>query len=149
MLKLRPLELYDLPFLLEIRNDESTRKFLGNNSIIYLSDSIHWFNETHPQWFIIEFDNKSVGYIRTSDDVYPSICIGCDIHPDFRNKGYAKLAYQNVFDFYKRKNYNMFWLEVFEDNIIARRLYEKLGFQYVDERIIRNKKYLKMEWIVK
>jgi RimJ/RimL family protein N-acetyltransferase len=145
MLNLRSLEFDDLEFLLEVRNDESTRKFLGNDSIFTLKNCQEWFIQKNPQWLIIEDDNQMVGYIRVSDDNFPSICIGCDIHPNFRRKGYALNSYRIIIDNLFRKNYTLIWLEVFEDNVAARQLYEKLGFRYVSERDMRNKKYLRME----
>jgi predicted acetyltransferase len=49
------------------------------NGLIYL---------TSP-WYIIEVIQERVGYIRTNGDE-----IGCDIHPNFRRKGYARMAYE-------------------------------------------------------
>jgi len=136
MINLRPLTENDLPFLLEVRNDDSTRQFLENNSKFTLKQSLKWFRETQPKWYIIEVNRFSVGYIRTNGDE-----VGCDIHPNFRKKGYAKIAYEL---YLKDKDYASLW--VFEDNF-AKNLYEKLGFVTNGKSItIRDRNYIQMEY---
>jgi predicted GNAT superfamily acetyltransferase len=134
MIKLRSLVENDLPFLLEVRNDPSTLQFLENNSKFTLKESLKWFRQNHPKWFIIEINRVPVGYIRTNGDE-----VGCDIHPKYRRRGYAKMAYEL---YLQDKNYASLW--VFEDNF-AKNLYEELGFKSIgEEKLIRNRKYIKM-----
>jgi len=136
MVTLRPLTKEDLPFLLEVRNDYSTRNNLENNSIFTLEQCQTWFDNLKSPWYIIEVNKVSVGYLRTNGDE-----VGCDIHPDFRRKGYAKMAYEL---YLKDKTYASLW--VFSDNF-AKDLYLKLGFKEIDERrFIRNRNYIKMEY---
>jgi hypothetical protein len=78
MVTLRPLIKEDLQFLLEVRNDESTRFNLENNSIFTLKQCEEWFDLLTSPWYIIEVNQERVGYIRTNGDE-----IGCDIHPNF------------------------------------------------------------------
>jgi hypothetical protein len=133
-MKLKKLEIKDLNFLLEVRNNDSTRKFLENDSIFTHDECLNWFKTNNPLWYIIEVDDKPVGYIRTNGDE-----VGCDIHPDFRRMGFAKMAYQ---EYLKDKKSASLW--VFEDNF-AKKLYEKLGFKKSGlTKIIRNRKYVKM-----
>ena len=94
---LRKLTVDDLNFLIEVRNDESTRKFLENDSEFTSDECKSWFESNNPLWFIIEVNEESVGYIRTNGDE-----VGCDIHPDFRKKGYARQAYNLYLE---NKNY--------------------------------------------
>ena len=84
MVKLRLLTQEDLSFLLEIRNDDSTRLNLENDSIFTLEQCQQWFNNLKSPWYIIEHDGVSIGYIRTDGDL-----VGVDIHMDYRKKGYA------------------------------------------------------------
>lgn len=136
MIKLRHLNINDLEFLLEIRNDNSTLQFLENDSKFTLEESKSWFKNNQPKWFIIEINRSPVGYIRTNGDE-----IGCDIHPKYRRRGYAKMAYEL---YLKDKDYALLW--VFEDNF-AKKLYEKLGFVFNGNlKIIRNRNYIQMEW---
>ena len=134
--KLRPLTINDLSFLLETRNDDSTRFYLEDDSVFNLEECKEWFKTLTSPWFIIEINNIRVGYIRTKDNE-----MGCDIHPNFRKKGYARMAYN---EYLKDKDYVT--LKVFEDNF-AKSLYLSLGFRKSgDEGSIRGRKYIKMEY---
>ena len=113
-----PLIKEDLPFLLEIRNDESTRKFLENDSIFTLKECQEWFTTTNPKWYIISHYNTKVGYIRSTSNGE----VGVDIHPNYRRKGYARKAYK---EYLRYRKFATLW--VFEDNF-AKKLYQDLGF---------------------
>lgn len=133
---LRELVLDDLNFLLTVRNDNSTRKFLENDSVFTYEECRNWFETKKPLWYIIEEGNKPIGYIRTNGDE-----VGCDIHPDFRRLGFAKTAYQ---EYLKDKDFASLW--VFEDNF-AKKLYESLGFVPSGKtKNIRNRNYIHMIW---
>lgn len=135
MIHLRPLKLDDLNFLLEVRNNESTRKFLENDSVFTIEECTEWFIKTNPKWYIIiNESNQRVGYFRTN-----GYEVGCDIHPKHRRKGYARLAYN---EYLKDKNYATLW--VFEDNF-AINLYESLNFKtYGEFKKVRGRKYIYM-----
>ena len=136
MVTLKPLTENDLPFLLEVRNDESTRQFLEHDSKFTLKEALKWFRGGQPEWFIIEINRTPIGYIRTNGDE-----VGCDIHPNFRRRGYAKMAYEL---YLQDKDYASLW--VFEDNF-AIKLYKKLGFIPTgNSRIVRDRNYIKMEY---
>jgi hypothetical protein len=136
MVTLRLLTKEDLPFLLEVRNDYSTRNNLENNSTFTLDECQNWFDNLESPWYIIEVNRVSVGYFRTNGDE-----VGCDIHPDFRRRGYAKMAYKL---YLKDKTYASLW--VFSDNF-AKDLYLKLGFKEIDEHeFVRDRNYIKMEY---
>ena len=134
MINLRFLTKEDLPFLLEVRNDQSTRNNLENNSFFTLEDCKIWFESLKSPWYIITNNDISVGYIRTNENE-----IGCDIHPNHRRKGYAKMAYKKLM-----QNMSNATLWVFEDNF-AKNLYYQLGFKETgEEKNIRSRKYIKM-----
>ena len=134
-MKLRPLTKEDLPFLLEVRNQESTRNNLENDSIFFLEECESWFKNLKSPWYIIINEHlESVGYLRTNGDE-----VGCDIHPLHRRQGYAKAAYQ---EYLKDKTYASLW--VFEDNF-AKDLYVSLGFiENGEQKFIRERKYIRM-----
>lgn len=135
-MKLRPLGINDLTFLLEVRNDKSTRYYLENDNVFSIKECTEWFLNTKPKWFIIEVEQSPVGYIRTNGNE-----VGCDIHPNFRRKGYARMAYKL---YLKDKKYASLW--VFEDNF-AKNLYESLGFVQTNKsKNIKNRKYIYMEY---
>lgn len=134
MIRLRELTENDLSFLLEVRNHESTRQFLENDSIFSIEQCKEWFQSLKSPWYIILVDDNPVGYIRTNGNE-----IGCDIHPDHRRKGYANIAYKKIME-----NMSIATLWVFEDNF-AKKLYLNLGFIETGEyNIIRNRKYVRM-----
>lgn len=124
----------DLPFLLEVRNNETTRVNLENDSVFTLQECVEWFFNTNPLWYIIEVDENPIGYIRTNGDE-----IGIDIHPIHRRKGYAREAYKI---YLKYRNYASLW--VFVDNF-AKNLYTELGFvENGKSKIIRGREYIQM-----
>lgn len=127
----------DLPFLLEIRNHESTRSQLENDSKFSLEQCQSWFSNLSSPWYIIHnHQNIPVGYLRTNDDV-----IGVDIHIKFRRNGYAKSAFQV---YLHDKEFAR--LEVFEDNF-AIDLYKKIGFKLTGrKKIVRGRNYVEMEY---
>ena len=136
MVILRPLTIQDLSFLLEVRNNNSTRINLENNSIFTLEECEKWFRNLKSPWYIIEVNNCKVGYFRTNGNE-----VGCDIHPDYRRKGYAKAAYQ---EYLKDKKYASLW--VFEDNF-AKQLYLNLGFKPTNNtKTLRERLYIEMEY---
>jgi len=136
MIKLRKMVKSDLPFLLEVRNHESTRKNLENDSIFSLEECEEWFSTLISPWYIIENKEVPIGYFRTNGGE-----VGCDIHPAHRNNGYAREAYTQYL-----LNSNEASLWVFEDNF-AKKIYESLGFIYTGEsKIVRGRKYLQMSW---
>lgn len=131
---LRRLVESDLPFLLEVRNDPTTRINLENDSVFTLESCTEWFSKTNPIWYIIEIDGNNIGYIRTNGDE-----VGMDIHPKYRRKGYAREAYKL---YLKDKEYASLW--VFVDNF-AKNLYTELGFvENGNSKIIRNRSYIQM-----
>lgn len=132
---LKPLKKDNLRFLLLVRNIESTRTQLGNDTSFTIEECVDWFEKLEPSWLMIYNENsEEVGYMRIDGDT-----IGCDIHPDFRRKGYARLAYQKYLE---DTDYADLW--VFEDNH-AKKLYEELGFVETGEyETLRDRKYLQM-----
>ena len=139
MVTLRPLLITDLPFLLEVRNHESTRINLENDSMFTLNECEKWFGSLKSPWYIIEINNYKVGYFRTNGDE-----VGCDIHPDYRKRGYAKIAYEI---YLKDKKYASLW--VFDNNF-AKQLYLNLGFKPTgNTKFIRERLYIHMEYFNK
>lgn len=134
---IRKLEYSDLDFLLEIRNHNTTRNYLENNSKFTIEECQKWFKTLKYPWYIIEVKGKRVGYIRTSLNT-----VGIDIHMEERNKGYATEAYRLYLE---TKEKVLLW--VFSDNDIGVHLYEKLGFEYTgNKKTVRNKNYVEMIW---
>jgi ribosomal protein S18 acetylase RimI-like enzyme len=131
---LRKMTRDDLPYVNFIRNHDLTRFFLRNTKKISLDETYEWFDKTSPAWYVIVHEQEAVGYMRTSQDSGESICIGCDIHPEMRGKGYAKAAYKKFITLLYSLGYHVIWLEVFENNETALNLYRQLNFQEINRR---------------
>ena len=133
--RLHPLEKRHLEWLLQIRNHESTRSQLKNDTIFTLEECEKWFETLKSPWYVImDEDLYWVGYVRTDGDE-----VGCDIHLIIEGEDIRQEKYK---EYLKDKTYGE--LDVFEDNHI-KSLYEELGFKETGEvQFIRGRKYLKM-----
>jgi len=143
MITLRKIVETDLPFFLEVRN-ECAIEFLHDSMLFSLEDALGWFQNTNPNYYIIEYNNEKIGYFRTSNynPEESSVYIGCDIHIDYRGK---KLAYESYLKFIpfirKELNIDTINLEVLSTNTRAKNLYKKLGFVFnpdKSENILKN-----------
>jgi RimJ/RimL family protein N-acetyltransferase len=132
MIFLKEMVESDLPFFSEVRN-ECAIEFLHDSRLFTIEESIQWFRTTNPNYYIIEYNNKKIGYFRTSNHnpEENSIYIGCDIHTDYRGKGLAYESYLKFIPFISKKlNIKTINLEVLSTNTIAKNLYKKLGFVF-------------------
>jgi RimJ/RimL family protein N-acetyltransferase len=133
----------DLPFFSEVRNNCAI-EFLHDSRLFTLEQTLEWFQNTNPNYYIIEYNNNKIGYFRTSKHNVEenSIYIGCDIHTDYRGKGLAYESYLKFIPFlYEEFNVNTINLEVLSTNIRAKNLYKKIGFifnSYKSRYIIKN-----------
>ena len=140
----------DLPWFLEIRNDDSTRHYLENNNKFTLNEAEKWFDkldkdELYPYLIIRgEKNDDYYGYVRqymTEVNGEKMVEIGVDIHPQYRKKGIAKAAYITLL-----RDLDKASLWVFEDNF-ARNLYFDLGFRDIGETAMnRGRKNYRMVW---
>jgi RimJ/RimL family protein N-acetyltransferase len=151
MFKFRKLELNDLSFLCEVRN-ECCQEYLHDSKKFSISETVDWFETTNPLFFIIEYFEEKIGYFRTSNfnKEKKSIYIGCDLHQSYRGKGLGYLSYLNfipiLFDMLNIETLN---LEVLSTNQRAKNLYKKLGFQNIENLntpFIKNNKQIVSEF---
>ncbi len=125
----------DIPIIIKIRNKPETRNFLEIQEKFTVEQSYEWFDKTNPWWFVIEEENSIIGYIRTSNRKENSIWVGMDIDTPYRGKGYALKYYKEFFNYLKETtSIKEIFLEVFVYNIIAKSLYDKLGFVELSRR---------------
>jgi len=133
----------DIDFFLEIRNECCS--MLHNDVQFNIEQSKKWFMTSKPKFYIIIYDNKDIGYFRTSfwNIEQKFMSIGADIHKKYRGNGYMADVYKKfINEMYTQFNIDMFFLEVLSHNNIAKHLYEKIGFVVFSSRphSIRNKK---------
>jgi RimJ/RimL family protein N-acetyltransferase len=131
MLTIRPMEEFDVKFFNETRNE--CKDFLHDNSSYSFNDSLNWFRNTKPKFYILERNDEKIGYFRTKINENNEFYVGADINIKYRGMGYAKESYQMFFDLLKAEfNLKEVYLEVFESNERAHSLYKKLGFYEIE-----------------
>lgn len=125
---IRDLNFNDLKMLKEIR--DLSLDYLDTQVSYSYEETCAWFFESKPKWYIIELQNKMIGYIRTSnyDNINKSFYVGLDLHPDFQGYGYAYQSYCIFLNKMKMQNYFTTYLRVQIINYKAYNLYRKLGF---------------------
>ena len=130
MIHIRKLTKEDLYFLNSVRN-ECAEKYLHDSRTFSIQDSYKWFETTNTEYYLILYNDVSIGYFRLSNysDVNKNIYIGADLHKDWRGQGLAYESYCKFIPFiFETYNLNKITLEVLSNNLVAINLYKKLGF---------------------
>ncbi len=119
----------------QLHNDPSVICMLTDPHIVTKEEQVKWFNKlqhsTSSQRLVVYNNEVPAGLIRLDDiDMYnKSICVGLDIHEDFRGRGLARPIYTKLFDiWFNDEGFNRIWLAVAEYNEVARHIYTSLGF---------------------
>ncbi len=137
---LRPGERTDLPLFVRWLSDARTTRNLAIRSPIGLAIEERWFEtmlEEHgkDRWaFVIcrRADGRAVGSIdlREVDHINGGAGLGIVIgDPGDTSQGYGSAAISLLLDFaFDELRLRRVWLDVYDDNVGARRVYERLGF---------------------
>jgi UDP-4-amino-4,6-dideoxy-N-acetyl-beta-L-altrosamine N-acetyltransferase len=136
-LKLRPLESRDLTEILSWRNREDARVWFKTCTPITEDQHLSWFKKysesSDDYHYIVESDGRKVGqaavyHINQSDG---SAEIGRFlVAPEESGKGYMKHACAQLVSLCRQTfGLSYIYLEVFEKNTRAIRIYEACGFQ--------------------
>jgi len=136
-LSFKPITKEDLPFLNMVRNKYAL-EYLHDSRTFTLEETIHWFTQTSPDYWVIFDNDAKIGYFRLSNysKENQNIYIGADIALEYRGKGFAKIAYKLFIPFlFETYHLNKISLEVLSTNTVAKNLYTKLGF--IEEGIKR------------
>lgn len=141
----RELNRSDLPFLMAVRNS-CAKEFLHDDRCFTMTETLYWFENTQPEFYVIWDNDKRLGYFRTSDRSNLNIMIGADIHEDFRNQGICYTAYMEFIPIlFEKFGLNKISLEVLANNVRAIHLYEKIGFKYEGRKrqeVLRNGQFI-------
>lgn len=132
MISFRKIEINDLMFINEVRND-CAFEFLHDSRKFTIDETISWFEKTNPDFYVILNGDKKIGYFRLSNysNINRNIYVGADLHSDFRGVGLAFEAYKLFIPFlFSKYNLHKVSLEVLKTNLKAIKLYERLGFKY-------------------
>ena len=136
MIALSPMTLRDVPLFNTVRN--ASREWLTDKAAYTLPDAADWFKRGGGKQFrVILLGGVPIGYCRVADVVHgdPAIekWVGMDIHPDYRGRGLAQIAYPLLLAELHEAGVRKFWLRVLKSNMRARHIYDKLGFVSVLE----------------
>jgi RimJ/RimL family protein N-acetyltransferase len=158
-LVIRVMERQDVDFARRLHNDDST--------LLQLSDVEHVSETQQEAWFqSVSSSKKSkrytildagsgdyIGIFRVDmlDLVNRNVCVGLDIAPEMRGKGYAKEIYRYFLDYYfLHFGMHRLYLAVLATNDVARSLYGALGFREEGvhrEAIYRGGEYVNLIWM--
>lgn len=151
--KLRPIVREDLAKLNQWKNDEEIFMYLGGGfNPVSIDQQEGWIDNLiemtqQNKRFIIEIDGQAAGMIGLYSINY--INQNCEVgayigDKDLHGKGYGKIAYQ-IIEEYARDYLHQRKIKLFvvEDNAMACKYWEKLGFEklgvYKEERFIKGK----------
>ena len=140
LVHLRPGERADLPLFVRWLSDARTTRHLAIRSPIGLAMEERWFESMldhhgKDRWFFViarRVDGRAVGSIdlHEVDHVNGGAGVGVAIgDPADTCHGYGSEAISLLLDFaFGELRLHRVWLDVYDDNAGARRLYERLGF---------------------
>ena len=122
----------------------------------------HWKKEIHPSDEMIQNSIDSTELYVLSDDEKITACVIANaekvdgysdapwqidsdevivlhvlaVHPDHRGKGLARKLVENVIEQERKAGKKALRLDVIENNTTAEKLYQKLGFQYIQTKTL-------------
>ena len=114
-------------------SDETIQDSIDKGDLYVLADS------DEIAACVIANDEKVDGYSDApwqidSDEVIVLHVLA--VHPDRRGKGLARRLVENVIELERKVGKKALRLDVIENNTTAERLYQKLGFQYVQTKTL-------------
>ncbi len=91
--------------------------------------------EKYKDTYIIETDNEIIGFstigkTRDKNEINTGEIWGIYLHPDYWEKGYGTKLLNYLIEILKKRGFNEITLWVLEENLPARKFYEKNGFQF-------------------
>ena len=119
-----------------LHNDPEVLTMLTDPHEVSEAEQLVWFSKLESsgssQRLVAFQDGVPIGLVRLDniDQYNRSVCVGLDIHRDFRGKGLARPIYQKVFkEWFSDRCFNRVWLLVASYNEKARHIYSSLGLK--------------------
>lgn len=135
-IKLIPLDKPHLEWARLLHNDPAVLSMLTDPHEVTVCEQDKWFCKLSvsdsSERLMVFYGEDLVGLVRVDqiDRANKSVCVGLDIHKDFRGKGLAKPTYRKIFEeWFVDKKFNRVWLMVADYNLRASNLYRGLGFR--------------------
>ena len=144
---LRPFEKEDIPLKVKWVNDSENNEFLHYDIPLTVEKTQKWWEGVKDREdrkdFIILYEEIPVGLIgllnidKKNSNAELHIILG---EKEYKGKGIAKKAVKALLDYsFSKKELNKVFLYVDDDNEIAKKLYEKVGF--IKEGILKSHMY--------
>ena len=99
-----------------------------------LSSFENELKNSNATYFVAELSGKIVGYIGVHNVLDEGEITTFAVDKEFRGMGYGKSLIEHLLMYEKSNNISKIFLEVRENNISARKLYEKTGFLVYGQR---------------
>ncbi|GAB4392153.1 MAG: spermidine N1-acetyltransferase [Gammaproteobacteria bacterium] len=156
---IRIMEQQDIEAARQLHNEHSTLFKLADINHVTATQQQRWFESislsaTARRYSVLEKQTREfVGLFRVDDLSYQhrSVCVGLDIVPEKRGKGYATESFLYFFDYYfNQMGLNRLYLNTLETNDVAVKLYRKLGFieeGRARQAIFRDGQYQDLIWM--
>lgn len=144
MIHFSPLTLEHIEWARQLHNDPEVLSMLTDPHVVSEEEQRTWFSrleksKSSKRLLIMKrdfppenYNPYPIGLVRLDsiDSYNKSICIGMDIHKDYRGQGFAKIAYSKLIsELFNNQNFNRIWLMVAEYNQRAIHVYTSLGFR--------------------
>lgn len=125
---LRNAKFEDWKFLLECRNDEETRNFSFNSTLLSEEEHKDWLikvlSDQKKQIFILQNENIMLGTTRIDEVEKETYVISFSIHPGQRGGGYGTKIIETLL----LKIKGTFIAEVKKENLKSIKIFETNGF---------------------
>lgn len=141
-LRIRPINLIDAEFMIDLVNSEGWLKFIGDRNISNLTDARNYIQKIldTPNFYYNVFElkesRKAIGvvtFLNREDEKYPDF--GFALFPEFENNGYAMEASRSYLKMIEdSKEYDTIIAITKPDNQKSISLLQKLGFHYIGDR---------------
>lgn len=145
-IELIPLSSKDTEYITNLRNKNEVNKNFFSNSPTYDFEHEKWLNQINNNdiHLIIKNKGEKAGIINiTKFDYLNEKCeYGIALDPEYSGKGIAYKASKLLLNYvFSNLKIRKIYLELFSDNMRAKKLYEKIGFKqegYFKEEIFKN-----------
>jgi diamine N-acetyltransferase len=139
---LRPLQLSDLDFLLEVENNSENWKYGAENKEYtneeltnYIANAKQDIATAGQFRFVIDFRNTPIGFIDLFDYTTDRAGVGVIIAKNYRRRGFAKEALKllNIYSF-ETLNFKKLDCNIEKDNLASIKLFSSCGFELQREK---------------
>lgn len=142
-MEIRRLSLEDLTLRVKWMNDKRIYSYMHYKTPITLNDTINWFNNISQSFNRVDFaitDNNNVismGGLTNIDEAVKKAELYIFVDPELKGKGIGSNSVNLICHYgFNQVRLNKIYLLVDEQNITARKIYEKNNFKM--EGLLRN-----------